>query len=297
LHYDNPIRLESFKSMECIEMIKRNLDAVLACNEGIQSKAMICVNVNRFLLSSLSPVFKAMLRKLETISNQPYIFLFGVSKETLEDAVYFMQYNEVNLPSTRVEAFIKLAKRLKLKGIPSSHRIYRTIETTKLITKDSKTLSSLKIKSEFLDSSIASNQILPMNGFQLEFYNYIKNGFQLEYNNYINSYKDHEMITLGLNVSTLLSANSESSWKCKICQYSASQQTKVKNHVMTNHIKNKSFKCSNCQKDYHSLKAYKRHIYKSFNCKYCIKNCINTVDFRKHNRKCIKMRMNNSKKI
>lgn len=300
LHNDNPIRLESFnsiyKSMECIEMIKSNFEAVLVCNESIQSKVMICVNVNRSLLSSSSPVFEAMLRKLETVfQNQPYIFLFGVSKETLEDTVYFMQYNEVDLPLTRIAAFIKLAKRLKIKGMPRSHKIYRTIENTKQISKDSKTMSSFKIKSECLDSSIVSNHILPLNGFQFEYYNYIKNGFQLEYSNYINSCKDHEMITLGLNVSTLLSASSESSWKCKICQYSASQETKVKNHVMTNHIKNKSFKCSNCQKDYHSLKAYKRHIYKSFSCKYCIKNCINRVDFKKHNRKCIKMRMNNCK--
>ena len=84
-------------------------DVTLVCNDDTQIKA------HKFVLIGSSPVLRTML--LQSSQKDTIVFLRGVDRRELQWVLEFMYIGETQVPQTRLQSFIELAKDLKMKGI------------------------------------------------------------------------------------------------------------------------------------------------------------------------------------
>eukprot|EP00092_Neocalanus_flemingeri_P038330 GFUD01041730.1.p1 GENE.GFUD01041730.1~~GFUD01041730.1.p1 ORF type:complete len:267 (+),score=44.12 GFUD01041730.1:17-817(+) len=108
---------EAFKELIADEDF---LDVTLVSNGNRHVKA------HKLILSTLSPVFKVLLKK--NPHPHPLILLKGVSHEDLEDLVKFIYSDEVEVPQDNLQRFLELAEDFQIKGLSnnfSRHKSYR----------------------------------------------------------------------------------------------------------------------------------------------------------------------------
>ena len=85
-------------------------DVALVCNDGIETMA------HKFVLVGSSPVFKSMLYQ-SSQRDKTIVYLRGVSKIELEWVLQFMYLGQTQVPPSKLQNFMDLAKDLKMKGM------------------------------------------------------------------------------------------------------------------------------------------------------------------------------------
>ena len=80
-------------------------------------------HAHKFLLSSLSPVFKDLF--LSNLNSNPVIYLRGIENEELNVLLQFMYTRKAETSSSRLEKLLKVAQDLKIQ------QLIEAIETTK----------------------------------------------------------------------------------------------------------------------------------------------------------------------
>ena len=95
--------IKDLQETECLS------DVTLVCNDDTQIKA------HKFVLIGSSPVLRTML--LQSSQRDTIVFLRGVERRELEWVLEFMYLGQTQVPQTKLEGFIELAKDLKMKGI------------------------------------------------------------------------------------------------------------------------------------------------------------------------------------
>ena len=81
----------------------------LACEDGEQ------VEAHKVILAASSPFFQKLLQR----NNHPHplVFMKGVNARELAGIVDFLYYGEANVGEESLDAFLKLADELQLKGL------------------------------------------------------------------------------------------------------------------------------------------------------------------------------------
>ena len=94
--------IKDLQETECLS------DVTLVCNDDTQIKA------HKFVLIGSSPVLRTML--LQSSQKDTIVFLRGVDRRELEWVLEFMYLGETQVPQSKLQSFIELAKDLKMKG-------------------------------------------------------------------------------------------------------------------------------------------------------------------------------------
>ena len=84
-------------------------DVTLACEDGQQ------VEAHKVILAASSPFFQKLLQR--NSHPRPLVFMRGVNAQELEGIVDFLYHGEANVEQDSLDAFLKLADELQLKGL------------------------------------------------------------------------------------------------------------------------------------------------------------------------------------
>ena len=95
--------IKDLQKTECLS------DVTLVCNDDTKIKA------HKFVLIGSSSVLRTML--LESSQRETVVYLRGVDRRELEWLLEFMYLGQTQVPQTKLQSFIELAKDLKMKGI------------------------------------------------------------------------------------------------------------------------------------------------------------------------------------
>ena len=86
------------------------VDVTLACEDGQ-------LEAHKVILSSGSPFFKRLLRKMNSKQMHPFLFMRGLKTRQLTTMVDFIYLGEVNIHQEDLDGFLLLAQELELKGL------------------------------------------------------------------------------------------------------------------------------------------------------------------------------------
>ena len=95
--------IKDLQETECLS------DVTLVCNDETKIKA------HKFVLIGSSPVMRSML--LQSSQRDTIVYLRGVDKSELDWLLQFMYLGQTQVPQTKLQSFLELAKELKMKGI------------------------------------------------------------------------------------------------------------------------------------------------------------------------------------
>ena len=95
--------IKDLQETECLS------DVTLFCNDDTKIKA------HKFVLIGSSSVLRTML--LQSSQKETIVFLRGVDRRELQWVLEFMYLGQTQVPQTKLQSFIELAKDLKMKGI------------------------------------------------------------------------------------------------------------------------------------------------------------------------------------
>ena len=86
------------------------VDVTLACEDGQ-------LEAHKVILSSSSPFFKRLLRKMTNKQMHPFLFMRGQKTRQLTTMVNFIYLGEVKIHQEDLDGFLLLAQELELKGL------------------------------------------------------------------------------------------------------------------------------------------------------------------------------------
>ena len=94
-------------------------DVKIACFD--QKSVMKTLPAHRVVLSACSPVFKELLRAINSPdSKNPLIFLRGISYHEMQAVLDFMYNGQTKVNHTELDGFLAAAEELKIKGLTSN---------------------------------------------------------------------------------------------------------------------------------------------------------------------------------
>jgi len=103
--------LKNFKTvLKDLHQVESLSDVTLVCIDGTEIMA------HKFVLIGSSPVFRSMLYQ-NSQRDRTIVYLRGVSKIELEWVLQFMYLGQTQVPPTKLQSFLDLAKDLKMKGM------------------------------------------------------------------------------------------------------------------------------------------------------------------------------------
>ena len=105
----------NFKTvLKDLHQVESLSDVTLVCNDGTEIMA------HKFVLIGSSPVFRSMLYR-SSQRDRTIMYLRGVSRIELEWVLQFMYLGQTQVPPTKLQNFMDLAKDLKMKGMCDEH--------------------------------------------------------------------------------------------------------------------------------------------------------------------------------
>ena len=113
---------KNFKAvLKDLHQVESLSDVTLVCNDGTEIMA------HKFILIGSSPVFRSMLYRSSQRDNT-IVYLRGVSRIELEWVLKFMYLGQTQVPPTKLQNFMDLAKDLKMKGMCDEDNPYDSKE-------------------------------------------------------------------------------------------------------------------------------------------------------------------------
>ena len=100
------------------------VDVTLACEDGQ-------LEAHKVILSSGSPFFKRLLRKMTNKQMHPFLFMRGLKTRQLTTMIDLIYLGEVNIHQDDLDGFLLLAQELELKGLTEEDSGTEHIEKNK----------------------------------------------------------------------------------------------------------------------------------------------------------------------
>jgi len=224
-------------------------DVTLACEDGQQ------VEAHKVLLAASSPFFQNLLRKNK--HPHPLIYMRGVKSEDLVAIVDFLYYGEANVYQENIDAFLKVADELSLKGLTGNKN---NEEVENKITKPQKILS----KPVYFQTPTAnqSMSVLKEEIFEME---KEEEGVEVAAShdnsrNIINNVEELEQVVRSMMVKSKNNYQ-HGSYKALICTVCGKEGAgnAIKDHIEANHMEGVSLPCNFCAKTFRSRNGLRLH--------------------------------------
>ena len=210
---------------------------------------------HKLILSSCSGVFKSILKKTST-SQQPLIYLSGVSSSNLVFIMDYIYQGEVDIPQEQLDEFLGVAKKLKIEGLTNEEEIKSNNRNESEKTKERECIIQQKEEVEVKDET-QSPDMPSIN----------KGSFQkLSAKNIWNFKKEKKtidatgkpIVEIDKMIDDLIKFD-DGSHTCSVCGLTAKLKGDMKRHIET-HIKGLSLPCQNCDTILTTRRALQRHM-------------------------------------
>ena len=213
-------------------------DVTLAC-DGYQ------VGAHRTVLSASSLFFQDVIKNSK--HQNPFIYLKGVSKETLESMLQFIYAGEATVKSENLERLVEIGNELKVIGLMEDE-VYnnenmennesvkkpkkeKTAQITKLSEKNTDILENQKINE--IKTKATQKKDIPL---------FVENLIEIEN-------REIENAELETEISKRLTSRKDEENKkvhvCTVCNKEGKQKDKMRHHIET-HLEGFSHKCRFC---------------------------------------------------
>ena len=224
------------------------IDVTLACEDGQ-------LQAHKVILSSGSPFFKRLLRKMTNKQMHPFLFMRGLKTRQLTTMVDFIYLGEVNIHQEDLDGFLLLAQELELKGL--------TEEDTAIEHRG-------KNKSEVVPERKYEKVIGSLNNSKQDIDNYQN---MTSHENNQNIYRTETKTLVPMEASLKQSIHIKDDvlqmretmfekvgklWMCKVCKFSSVQACNLREHV-EKHIEGVEYPCNLCGKIMRSSKSLRNH--------------------------------------
>ena len=213
-------------------------DVTLAC-DGYQ------VGAHRTVLSASSLFFRDVIK--DSKHQNPFIYLKGVSKESLESMLQFIYAGETTVQSENLERLIEIGKELKVIGLMEDE-VYNNenMEKNESINKPKKEKTAQTTKLNAMNTDILENQ--KINEIQIK--SNQKKDIPLFVENLIEiENREIENTELEIEISKRYTTRKDKENKkvhvCTVCNKEGNQKDKMRQHIET-HLEGFSHKCRFC---------------------------------------------------
>ena len=232
-------------------------DVTLVCDDGIETMA------HKFVLIGSSPVFRSMLYR-SSHRDKTIVYLRGVSKIELEWVLQFMYFGQAQVPSTKLQLFMELAKDLKMKGLYDEDDIKsqgnteeQVVDETEslLIHLDNSTTGKEKdIRSFEKDTTTHDEEDSTVDSHDEKFESQQKVFDRIQEEIQVSNFKCRECdysSEFFLNPEKLLSHHIEKEhegvrYPCDLCDHQGHSLNSLRDHQATMHKINPKFRCKLC---------------------------------------------------
>ena len=231
-------------------------DVTLVCEDGQQ------VEAHKVILTASSPFFQKLLHR--NSHPHPLVYMRGVNAKELAGIVDFLYYGEANVHQDSLDAFLKLADELQLKGltdVSETHAKSRNGDRNIALAKQD-------IKSEEKQPNVDEEVISTSH----------KPGL-LTQNNFVHLEELNTVIKVMMQKSEKLILAGKR-WKsekkkyarafiCKVCGKEGLDQN-IRSHIERYHIEGLSLPCHSCEKKFNSrilLSDHKKRDHQRFDIK------------------------------
>ena len=214
-------------------------DVTLAC-DGYQ------VGAHRTVLSASSLFFRDVIK--DSKHQNPFIYLKGVSKESLESMLQFIYLGEATVQSENLERLIEVGKELRVIGLMEDE-VYNNenMESNESIYKSKREKTAQITKLDEKDTEILENQ--KINEFKIKAKQKKDNPLVLENSTYVKNIKTEEHVELETEIRKRLITRKDEHNKtvhqCIVCDKEGSKKGKMRQHVEI-HLEGFSHKCQFC---------------------------------------------------
>ena len=215
-------------------------DVILACEDGRQ------VEAHKVILAASSPFFGNLLKNIK--HPHPLIYMRGMNFEELSAILDFLYHGEANIFQDSLDAFLKIAEELKLKGLTGKEN---KDEDKEEIIPQEKSPNVLKDEIETANDSMevareASRYILYAGTVAVP----IGAPFK--------ALADLDEQIKSLMGKTSLGQGQGHARICTVCGKEGNQRN-IMDHIEANHIEGVCHSCTLCQKTFRSRPSLRMH--------------------------------------
>ena len=227
-------------------------DVTLAC-DGYQ------VGAHRTVISASSLFFRDVIKNSK--HQNPFIYLKGVSKETLESMLHFIYAGEATVQSENLEQLVEVGKDLEIIGLMQ--------EEAKALKKNQRNNQRItKTRSVKKEDGIKHNKDRPT---EIEQETSKTSDFEKLKNERVNVEDNLDNLSNEINkrILTMTDENNKPVHVCTVCETQSKKKSKLKRHIEI-HLEGFSHKCNYCdivKKTTHNLKAHEWHYHTGPNAK------------------------------
>ena len=224
-------------------------DVTLACEDGHQ------VDAHKVILSASSPFFQNLLKRNKHA--HPLIYMRGMNSEDLLAIVDFLYCGEANICQDNLDAFLKIAEELQLKGlnggegrggeggIYDSNSSKQTYNYTVSSIVTQKKNDTLQTQSHNKDQQLYSMAVsLPKHEFSGDL-------------NELDG-KIQTMIGRGENMMKMGTKQMIKAYVCQVCGKEGALTT-IRDHIEANHLEGICIPCNICEKSFRSRHSLRMH--------------------------------------
>ena len=236
-------------------------DVTLAC-DGYE------VGAHKTIISAASPFFRKIIRKSRNLN--PYIYLKGVSQESLEALLKFIYNGEATARSENLENLVDVGNELQIEGLmeEKSKRQKRASNEKENLSTEKKKKDTAKTKSKDEANDFNMADFVKIEPYETE-----------EEAEESDDIKDKQKVVDG-NDETVGESNNQEEleeeiakrmkmivdehslkrYECMVCQKKQKEKTKMKMHVET-HLEGFSHKCKFCGMVKKTTRALQLHVW------------------------------------
>jgi len=256
-------RTAAFSSM----LTKRELtDVTIACEDDQ-------IQAHKVILSAASRMFQNVLNR--NPHNHPLLYFHGIMKKEMEIVLDFIYSGEAKVPMDGLDAFLKIAKNLQVKGLVDVNHLDYTSETLIDNNMDTYEENSLERSTEKAIEDSAENQtesvykkesLVDEASYAFEESEAIADDFSAD-NTFVEKsslevkFNPEETRKLEERIESLLMKTESGIWECKQCNLSAKRKSHVKEHVET-HIEGFEQNCYLCSRIFKNRATLRTHFRK-----------------------------------
>ena len=246
------------------------------------------VRAHRNILSACSPVFKSILQ-IDTLNNQPVIYLKGICYSDLELILQFIYLGHATVFKDGIAAFLEAGKSLEIKELSAEIDVEDSVKQAE--TKQKKKIPKpKKTKYSNLEEDVWAKNENMDHGPEATISDFEEKTKIMDPESQTNNFDCNQCVFQSKSGPLLrqhVKSKHKKKFACNLCEHKFSRQSELKLHIENVHI-GEVHHCDQCIKEYKSQEQLKEHLLAkhgddiSYLCSQCDSRYTSRMNLKRH---------------